>query len=47
MAKGHRILELSFAAAVLTSFASDASGKDLRSDDEFARAIVQESRQEY
>jgi hypothetical protein len=47
MPKGHRIVELSFLAVVVTSFASNGSGKDLRSDDEIAKAIIQESRQEY
>jgi hypothetical protein len=47
MPKGHRIVELSFLAVVLTSFASNGSGKDLRSDDEIAKAIIQQSRQEY
>jgi hypothetical protein len=47
MANGHRIVELSFLAGVLTSLASNVCGKALRSDDEIAKAIVQGSRQEY
>jgi hypothetical protein len=47
MPKGHRIVELSFLAAALIGFASNATSKDLRSDDEIAKAIVQENRQEY
>jgi hypothetical protein len=47
MAKGRRIVELFFLAAALIGFASNGSSRDLRSDDEIAKTIVQESRQEY
>jgi hypothetical protein len=43
----HRIVGLLILTAALSGFASNGSGKDLRSDDEIAKAIVQESRQEY
>jgi hypothetical protein len=47
MANGRRIVGLFFLGAALTGFASNGWAKDLRSDDEIAKTIVQESRQEY
>jgi hypothetical protein len=45
--KGGRFVWLLFLSFLLINFPSNGGCKDLRSDDEIAKSIVQESRQQY